>query len=51
MFYWSGGNCRDKQIAIDEHVREQFHNARTNYATVHDVDLRRWAMEKSAEVG
>lgn len=40
----------DKQKMIDQHVFQQFSLARSNFGRVHDIDLRRWAMEKGSEV-
>lgn len=48
--FFSDGSNIDKQIEIDKHVLEKFGWARSNFGRVHDIDLRRWAMEKSSEV-
>lgn len=41
---------REKQRQIDKYVAEKFHAARRENGTVHDSNLREWALEKSVEV-
>lgn len=48
--YFPGGSMVDKQKMIDQHVFQKFGLARSNFGRVHDIDLRRWAMEKGTEV-
>lgn len=45
-----GGSVRDKQKLVDDFVLMKFNEVRSNYGIVHEVDLRRWAIEKSREV-
>lgn len=45
------GSVVEKREQIDEHVSKCFKEARENKIQVHEVDLRRWAYEKAAELG
>lgn len=46
-----GGSQRDKIKVINDYVLERFNDARRNFGTVHDIDLRKWAMRKKVDVG
>lgn len=48
--HFPDGSTVDKQMMIDQHVFQKFCSARSNFGRVHDIDLRRWGMEKSSEV-
>ena len=43
------GTRRDKIRIIDDFVYDRFEEARENVLSVHDHDLRRWALQKSAD--
>lgn len=45
-----GGSNRDKWLEIAEHVLCKFSAAMDNNRIVHDVDIRRWALEANAIV-
>lgn len=36
-------------LEIDKHVMKMFSEHRSEFKTVHDLDLRRWALQKAAE--
>lgn len=38
------------QNEVDKYVQHKFDAARKNFGTVHDFNLRKWALEKSSEV-
>lgn len=42
-----GGNKRQKMQEINRYVRNMFNLARSSLNSVHDEDLKRWALEKN----
>lgn len=46
----SGGSKRQKLEIIDTYVYDRFEDARYQYLSVHDLDLRRWALQKAREL-
>lgn len=45
-----GGTRTDKLLKISEYVLQQFKNASDKSVPVHDLDLKRWALESRAKV-
>lgn len=45
-----GGTRTDKLLKISEYVLQQFKNASDKSVSVHDLDLKRWALESRAKV-
>lgn len=48
--FFEGGALADKYKQINDYVLEKFNSARCQFGTIHEMDLRRWAMEKSDQV-
>ncbi|CAF1957583.1 unnamed protein product [Rotaria magnacalcarata] len=48
--YEQHGAKRNKFNEIEAHVFDMFENARENYLPAHDLDLRRWALQKAKEI-
>ena len=46
-----GGTRLDKLLKISEYVLEQFQNAREKSLPVHDLDINRWAIKSTDDVG
>jgi Tc5 transposase C-terminal domain/Tc5 transposase DNA-binding domain/DDE superfamily endonuclease len=46
----SQGTARQKLDKIDSSVYKSFENARNKFLSVHDIDLRRWALKTAAEL-
>jgi hypothetical protein len=47
----NGGNNFQKWFEVSEKVFNKFKNAREKYLPIHDIDLKRWALEVGREVG
>ncbi len=45
----NGGKRRQKLKNVSERLYEKFQNARKNLLPVHDIDLKRWALEIAKE--
>jgi len=45
-----GGTHREKLLYISEYVLEKFRNANDENKIIHDLDLRRWALEAKEEI-
>lgn len=45
-----GGSNWDKQKSVDAYTSERFEWARSNFGVVHEIDIRRWVVEKASEV-
>ncbi|XP_074599871.1 uncharacterized protein LOC141854180 [Brevipalpus obovatus] len=45
------GTARTKYHQVTRYTFQKFHDSRDNLVTVHDRDLRRWALTKAREVG
>ncbi|CAF4196742.1 unnamed protein product, partial [Rotaria magnacalcarata] len=46
----AGGTKKQKIDDIDTYVYRQFENARHKFLAVHDIDLRRWGLQKAREL-
>ena len=47
----NNGTFKCKAANVRSHVKAMFDNARSNHLPVHEVDLRRWAIDKAEELG
>ena len=47
----NNGTFKCKAADVRTHVKAMFDNARSNHLPVHEVDLRRWAIDKAEELG
>ena len=45
------GTKKEKLNHIDSFVYESFKNSRQQLLSIHDIDLKRWALKKAAELG
>lgn len=51
MYIEKQGTKRQKLDKIDRFVYESFNNRRKEFLSVHDIDLKRWALSKAHELG
>lgn len=52
IFNWFSleGNVRDHMITINDFCYEKFNATRSLFGVVHEMDIRKWAKQKSIEV-
>ena len=46
----NGGTKKQKLDEIDKHTYEKFKEARSGFLFIHDIHLKRWALQKAREI-